>query len=735
MNKIALALSYFLLTALFYSCVKIPSQPVLPSWDTQLSVPLMNKTFYLKDMIAKDSARFVTVNNELVYRPAELVNQPQEIVVPTLNPLSASFVERLGLIPISSVSVPGFALSFKDITGQTPVNGVPWPGGDQTLNKDTVVVSDSSTYDYLIYEEGQMTLTITNTFHFKVNFTTPINLVNASNLSEVVGSFTIGTVDSSGGQKTASVVLNGKRMESLLRMQFQVQTVGLNGTKNYGGAITATISITKNGTGNPTLSEAKMKLVNEFYLPVTSITDSLQKLDDSVFIKIAEFSAGKFDININNAIPFDVIVGFNLREFVNKASGQSFKLFDYTVNSPRDSIKITGGQNYNMNVLMKDYRLQSPTLTNGVHFSLNIKTLVRSLTKKVIRKTDSVLVRIIPDQIAGVVQPYVLDNLTGKIPPTIVPVNENVEANLGSSTNNFSAASVKFDSAQITLKIFTKSLFPTDLKFDITSVTGGVAGQKLSTPNPPVGDRNHSPDGVSYRIFPGDTAKIVFDKLHPDANGKTIDQFLSGFIKNGRFSFPDKFVVAGLANLEPMDAYQNDSVGYVKNHDSVYTSVDFSFPLRLGIMDGSYKDTASISSNVSDTAMTNSILGGDILFDVFNTFPLGIEIKTKLLRSNPLDSTKADNISPPVLVLDTIRVAGDNTTNHTGVKSSSAITLTGSQALKISQAGFTAMDIKLVTAQDNGATPVKFNSTDSIRVKSSANLRFNVDVDRLSHKK
>ena len=719
-----------------------PPDPVAPSWTTQLTVPLMNRTYYFNDLVRKDSAFTTGSGGVLAYRPASLQNDPEPIVIPPLDPISATFVRQLGTIPISSVSIPGINMTFQELTGQSPP-GAPWPGAEISSNQNRQVLGDTASYDYLIYEEGQMRLTITNTFPFDITFAPGgIDLVDTTVVPAgvTIGTFPIGVVSKNNGSVSASITLNGKRTASALRMRFRFQTIDLAGkTVTAAQHVTAALAITRNGTGNPTLSEAKMKLANAFYLPVTDIRDSVQKLDDSTYIRTAEFTDGSFDITIENRIPFDVIVGFNLREFRDKATNTRFRLNRAPgTGQPDDSITIAGSAiNYRMPVQMRDYRLQAlkadrnlpqlireDTLTNGLHFSLDIKTLVESPTKSVIRKTDSIVVKIQP-----VVTPYHVDYVRGKIAPNTVPVNKSVDLNLGESKDKFTADGINFDSAQIVLKIFTNSLFPTDLKFDVTAMLNGVAGEKLSTP---VGKgRNASPEpGGKFRIFPGDTAKIIFDDANPDATGKTLSQFLSGFKQNGKFAFPDSFIIQGTAVLEPKDAYQNDSVGYVKNNDFVYTSLDFTFPLKIGIMNGSYKDTTSIVESIPDTAQVNLIQEGNIFFDLISTFPVGVEVRSKLLRPDPADSSRASRTAPPVLVLDTLRVDGSQ--DHSTKSSFTFVSLTGEDAAKISSAAFTAVDIKLGTTLNNGGTPIEFRQQDSIVVRSSANIKFKVDIDRLT---
>ncbi|NUN68810.1 MAG: hypothetical protein HUU02_03770 [Bacteroidetes bacterium] len=741
MHQWKLALLLAVTLPLSYQCTDIPASPVAPKWTTQLTVQLLKRTFFFEDMIRKDSTKFTTVNGELVYKPASQNNKPEAINLPEMKPVAALFTRALGLIPITSVTVPGV-----EIGGV--FSGLPLA---QKIVIDTsIVIGDTTLYEYLVYEDGYMKINLSNTMNFDWIFTTPMEVFNSDiNGAELtkLGQFNIGTVAKNVGVKRDSFAIT-QPQNGYMKMKFRLESeapIPFPGTIIINnGRLTIGFGISNAAGGNPSLSEAKMKLLQEFYLPVTSIQDSAQKLSDSIFIKSATFKGGAFDIVINNGIPFDVIIGFNLREFVNRQTNGSFRLKDAN-GIPQDSITIKGRSSYIDPVLMKDYMIAarrvnggSDTLTKDIHFSLSIKTLVKSPTKVVIKKTDSVLVEIRPKQTAGVNDPYVLDEVQGKIPPNIVSISDTIPAGVGSSNDNFSADSIKFDGAQIMLKIFTKSLFPTDLKFTVKGFADGTPTDSLSTPKGT--GKNASPDGVSYRILPGDTAKIIFDKHNADANGKTIDAFLSKFIRNGKFKFPDKFAIGGNAIISPQDQYISTdpaSVGVVKDDDSVYTSLDFSFPLKIGIVNGLYAaDTASIGDNV-DTSLTNSIVEGTIGFNLASTFPVALDIYSNLIKADPADPTKP---SRDPLTNSVITFPQDSTKLPLGVPGAldnqvkveyRSISLSDQDAKKVAQARFNAVQIKMRTAADNGNTPLAFVKDDSIQVITVANIKFRVDQDKL----
>lgn len=737
-----LALLLLLTLPFSYQCIDAPLDPVVPKWSTQLTVQLIKRTFFFSDLIRKDSSKFATVNGELVYKPASQDNKPQAINLPSMQPVEASFTRALGLIPITSVSVPGAAIGSQ-------LNGLPLA---QKVTIDTsIVIGDTTLYEYLVYEDGRMTINLSNTMNIDWTFTTPIQVINSNAAGAdlgVLGQFTIGTVAKNGGTKSDFFNIT-QPQNGYLKLKFKLETEApvspLPPFKTItGGNLSIGFGIASSTGGNPTLSEAKMKLLQEFYLPVSSIQDSAQHLSDSILVKSASFKGGAFDIKINNGIPFDVIVGFNLREFVNNQTGGSFRLSDKN-GVQQDSVTIKGRDSLQNTVLMKDYSIKAKrtngatdTLTKDIHFSLSIKTLVKSATKVVIKKTDSVLVGIFPKQTAGKNDPYLLDVVQGKIPPNTVAINDTIAAGIGSSNDAFTADSIKFDGAQIQLRIFTKSLFPTDMKFTIKGFSGGSATDSLSTPKGT--GANASVDGQSYRILPGDTAKITFDKFNPDANGRTIDQFLSKFIKNGKFKFPDKFAVNGRAVIEPVDQYNSSSassVGIIKDDDSVFTSLSFSFPLKIGIVNGLFAaDTADIGGN-ADTSMISSIVDGTIGFNLASTFPVAIDVYSNLLKADPNNPKKP---SRDPLTNSVIKFPQDSTKLPLGVPGAldnqvkveyRDITLTTEEAQKVAQAKFNATTIKLKTAADNGSTPIAFVKDDSLQIITVANIKFKIDQDKL----
>jgi len=760
-TKIILFFLLLLMLPLSFQCIKSPLAAKAPTWQVPLNIGLIDRTFTFEQMIAKDP-KFDTSGGTIVYRPASLVNKPTAINLPELNPLQASVSNKIGLLQLDVSSISGVNVGASQLFPAQSSFPFTYPalGPNFSLATQEPVSNPAALYDYVVFENGEMTLSITNNFQFDVTFANPgVQLINTDMLADpsdsIVATFTFpgGIAAGTTGQSTVS--LSGKTMSSNLYLKFTAQSSNIQGkTIHASDNLSAGMTIDGGGAGiKPSLSKAKIQL-NVPY-DVKNLPDSsIQLIDDSTKIKRAEFLDGGFTVRIINNIPTQLAVDFHFQEFVNKVNGLPFVLQDdVTGTDTVPSANSVNGQPGQLlqTVSMPDYALQSQDIVTvggkldtlsvpNVHFSLRIKTLAATQSRVVISKDDSVQVLIQPQNNHQTPprKTYILSKVTGKVKPTVVPINQTVNSAIGDIGSKFSAESIKFDSVSITLNILSTGSFPTDLTMKVIGLDNhGNQRASLTAEDPKPGG------GLTdkLRIYPGQTKKIVFNKsTSTGANG--IDQFLSSFFSGGNASFPSKLQVVGQAVVDPASYYQYaDSTGTVKAGDSVFTSVDLSFPVRVGIINGVYRDTVVLtdtSGNKIDKKDLALIDSGNVIFTIFNGFPLQITVGSKLLPglvSNPsmpnTDST-AVLLSLPksgLIVADSARYAS---------KPASPIGLTGtviplnsSDVGKINPARFVAVTIHLNTSGSN--QPVEFNKNYYVQLKAFVSVNYNVNVDSLTH--
>lgn len=757
-RTIVLFFLLFLMLPFSFQCVKTPLDFKAPQWSVPLNIQLIDRQWTFGDMIAKDP-KFITdsTTSHVEYRPSSIVNSPSAIVLPELNPLQAAVGNKLGLLQLDVTTISGVNVSASQLF---PGSGLPFTyplvAPNLSVAMQQPVSNPGALYDYVVFENGQMTLTIKNDFLFTVKFANPgLQLINTDMLAgsdSVVATFTFPGGIAPGATIPSTASLSGspgKRMSANLILRFTVQSDDIQG-KLISAADKLTAGMTIDGGApltKPTMSSAKIQLSTPY--DVKNLPDSsVQIVDDSTKIKRAEFRDGKFTVTITNNIPTRIAVDFKFKEFVDKVSGVSFKLRDdvtlIDTIPPRNPITGQPGTLL-QTVFMKDYAIQSQdTIHTGgkidtlsvpnVHFSLKIKTLAATASRVVITKDDSVQVAIVPGTNNQGKKTYVLDKVIGKVKPTPVPISQTVDAALGDVGNKFSADSIKFDSVSITLKILSTGSFPTDLAMKIIGLDkNGVRRDSLIA-------REVRSNGIlsdTLRINPGVEKKIVFDKS-TSTGGHGIDQFLSSFFSGGSGSLPQQFIVTGRALVDPPSYYQYpDSTGTVKAGDSVYTSVEFKFPVRVGIINGTYKDTITISDtsgNKIDKKSLSQIDSGKVIFTIINAFPLQLDVATKLFPALLTDKSKPDTSTALLLLPKVGEIRADSARYASKPEAPAGVTgtvisLTPDDVEKFNPASFIAVAIKMKTAGNDN--PVEFKKDYYVRLKAFVSVRFNVNFDKL----
>ena len=722
-----------------YRCIKNPMKPKAPAWTVPLNIGLIDRTWTFGQMVAKDPKFIIdSTTGSVEYRPSSLVNKPTAIVLPELTPAPSSVSQKLGLVPLTVPTIPDVTISFKDLFGVDPGNGITYLGPDATVTLNNVISNPTATYDYLVFQDGLMTLQITNNFPFAISFQSGVQLVNVDQDQAVVANFAFTTIAAnSSATKTANV--SGKLMSANLKMQSTVTTSGASG-KTVTNTQTLVSHLTIGGTsgGIATLQKAKVQLSVSY--PVFNNPDSaVQLIDDSTKIKRAEFSDGGFQIKITNDISTSISVGFALKEFVDRVTGAPFKLKN---DATGDTSGIVGPNSvFVQTVSMKNYAIQSQhdTIIGGrldtlsvpnVNFAINIKTLGVTQGRVVISKDDSVRVDVTPlnNTQSPPRKTYILSKVIGKVKPTYVPINETVDAAIGDIGNKFSADSIKFDSVSITLKILSTGAFPTDLIMKVIGLDNKGARRDSLVP---FKTGTNIPD--TLRIYPGIQRQVVFNKTT-----SRIDQFLSSFFVGGQGSLPSKFIVTGQAVVDPKAYYQYaDSTGTVKVGDSVFTSLDFLFPVRVGIINGVFADTVSIgdtSGNKIDKKSLALIDSGNVIFTITNGFPFQLDVTSKLLPGKATNKSIPDTSTTLLTLPKSGSIRADSARyasrpNSPNGLSGIIIGLTRNDVSQINPAQFVVVNVHMNTS--GSSQPVKFNSSYAVRLRGYVSVQYTINPNSL----
>ncbi len=594
---------------------------------------------------------------------------------------------------------------------------VPDPAPPVALNQ---VFGDSTDFKFIIFDSGTMKLTIVNTFPFDIQFSgNSVKLVNKNDTTQVVGDFTFAGPITAGSTVTSNLIqLGGKRMDAVMKLQGNVTL-----TNYFGKSIAGTEKLTSTlSLDNGYLQSASVSTLNFNPTSVLAIPDSAVRLDDSIKVKSAKFESGSMKIRIVNKAALKLSVKFSISELKDNTKGGA--VYQLPGTDPVTGIKeILPNDSVVTTIDMKDISFVSSeklgidtVSTLDLHFSLEIKTLKANSGYITVNKTDQVIAEVTP---AG---SFVLQEVQGKIPPQTLKVDQSFDVGIGDIGNNLTLKGIK-SAINLSVNVLTTGLFPTDVNLFVVPVN--KTGLRADSVN------------ITKRIMPGDPSVIAIDTA-------SVNKLMNSFLTTSG-ELPSKFLVRGNVTLNPMELYANASlnigVGRVNKKDSVFVNLDYAIPVAIGIKDGVLKNPPTeFSQTFSDTAQLSLIKKGNIYLDFGNTFPLDIEMKLSLLKGILPGKTVPDTISPPVLTIPQnpadsvnyppLRIAADTTTARTGMRSFTFLTLTPDDARKLTEASFSAVELKMKTA-GNGNVAKLFNQTDKLTMSVKANIVFLVSESKL----
>jgi hypothetical protein len=695
-------ISSAILIAGLAGCFEAPKEPVAPTTDVQLSVPIANRVFLVGDFAQNETLLTPTGDGGFLFQTSGPTQSfgvnGFEIELDT-----ASAEVSLGSFVVDDPPPSFTRVTYREITGFDPPP-VPTPAPEASYTVPGTDIGPTGTFETVTFESGSATLRIRNTLPMPVDFPEGVRLRNNRTTTPVDTSTVVvfsfgGRVIQPGEQDSSVVDLAGMTLQTLLRIvDATLHTSGSGGVPVSIGAQDG-VELRLIVTGLR-VSSALALIPNQ---TIVSVQDSVVALDDSVSLQDAAFKSGSFSITLENTIDATVTVSVQLNELKDRSSGAPF-VFNHQFDGPGV---------FNLVVDMRTLILQSPKDTIGTYatFSAGIGTIA-SQTLRQVNSTDVVKVRFDPT----VGDPVMIESLTGRITPTTISARQGSVVDLGELNEKF-LGTLTFDSIMVGINMEFTSGFPFD--YDLRLV--GLNRQA----SPPVMDSIVLPPPVGSsvrRIFPipGQTSRIEVDL------GDGLQNFLNSFSPN----FPDSFIVSGSMLLNPPDVFPTPA-GRQTIYDTsrVYTSFDLSFPLNLGILGGEVQDTVHLHDGERlPNDFIESSVRGTVFFQITNAMPLGLSFRAAFLQET----------SPGVF--DTLLWVPSNTVRTiltgsvdpaTGVVVSPTvsafdISLPSSDMQLYNQSDVLYFQFGLETA-NGGTVPVKFTDADFIRLETSANIVYRLE--------
>lgn len=690
-------------------CIDMPQTPVMPNWNTQLSIPLVDTVYSLNDAF-KDNDEISSLNGVFQYRPAPRIFDP--IVIGDSNTLrlnppvtDTSFSQQVGELEIpvpapfferlTAASIITDFATFRDpntnrdttlpimIDPTQPITIFPIPQIGFTelpasFLDTTIVFPSTGDFNYLQLTSGGFQLVVTNNLPIDLP-TVPVEIRNSDN--ELLATVSLSNL-LSGAADSQFIDLANKKitggMSVKIALDVPSRQLPITFLPEHGVGIKATL------VGPLVVRRAEVRI------PAFVIADehiSTVPIDDSTFVNEVRFSRGKVRVTISSAIDADVSFFFTFKELVRSKLNEPFSIDE--VVSPTQPLTFTVPLGLGEN----DYRFLSQQNQNTINLALKVKTLEPDRITT-IYDTNSVSVRV-----EFLDTPFILDAVRGRLTPFHRSVNETVEIPEIRVGSGFSADSVVLPNSSLRLFIASNAGHPFDLALNILGFD--KEGRQRGQIGLPSNDESPTP-GV-WRFRPGRENVI-------ELNGNLFSQFMKQFPE----SQLRRLSIVGSIDVNPIDVYSNpddpNHIGQIVIGDSVFTRAEYGVPLSLGVYNGAFTDTIDIGGSDSkgstiDEDILTSIVEGRLSFQVENTIPVHLGLRTSFL----------DAFGRVILTPDSLDIT-------TGT-SQPTLRLTRDQALKFNQ----AKKVIVRLLMDTESQTAILNTSQYVKVRLSANLVYNVN--------
>lgn len=679
----------FLIFIFFYGCVEKPSEPVLPTWDVDLTVPILDKTFKLGDLIEKDTTYLkIGVGGQIYYSTSQNLGATTVGDNLKVSDISTSASTRLGNFEIKDPGTISAKITATQVFPSLPSN---LPPGNYVIpsNSPGQTVSTSFTafnnFQSITLDDGVLKITVTNSLPVSLQFPGGLKIYSQDNPSTPILVLFDNELIGPNSQKTGTASLAGKTLPANLGLTVTVLSPGSGGSAVYLDINQMFLSVSASFE-NLSIASATARIPTQTKPIVIDSTFILEPNEPQPnLINEVTFKGGQMKIEVTNNIDLGLNGTLTLRNFINKSNGSPLQisLNIGRKNSPNSAVT--------QNINLADYKLVG-NLSNQISYRVEVRTEDTGNEFRVISKNDGISAKITLTNV-------VINSISGKVKPTRVNFKEQrIDlSGLKDYRNKFKGA-LKFDDIQVDINLVKTAQIVFDLNLKIKGVntrTGKV--DSLEIP-------------VDQRRFSGTTQRISLNK-----SNSTIVDFINSFAST---ELPEYLLVTGYVFINP-----NYELGQVSSTDSIYGSVVVSFPASVGISNAVLRDTSKVDELSNDAKKQLDKMGyGKLFVEVENG--VGIELK---FRANILGFVMDSLISIPKGGDFSIPSAPiDNNGFSIGTsKFTNVIELERDEIQKLKNMKFVRSFFSLATA-GNGKV-VKFRTTDSIRVKIYGRLKYKVE--------
>jgi len=664
---------------LSWQCIDPPAEPIIPTWDVDVSLPLINRQYMLEELVEKNPELLsIDENGMLIYSFSDTMqNDPFGDLI-RLHPEPADFSFGIGVFTLSPPEVD-FTVEVGPYPGLQPGYEGTSPGVPPVPVSGTLPPVDSMTY--MIVESGFAGLGLFNESGVPVELPGGVTITNSDD-GTVVGHFIFNDVIDPGEYVESFVNFEDTRVNRDLEYDFTFSSPPDDDVTIPDEPVLAF---------NLHFDELYVSEA-EAQIPGQTLQTSYEGevvIDDSTYVTEVLFSQGILELQMRNLGNINVPVTVTFPEL--RPRNNPSQEYSISRTLPRGSINT-----YTIDI--QHMMIHNTTLKNSLTYIIRLGTIEGTNDYRVVRSTDA-----ISGEVKASEPPYdelVVERIEGIIPPTRYDISEHVTLDIGDPADMFEG-DVRFNDVQLNLGLFLDGGFDAIANLSIVGENKDGVRDSLEIP---VGQRHFSV---------GEWTSIVFDK-----SNSPIDDFLSTFVPH----FPEDLYVTG--NLMVNPDYED---GYIDVNNTLTTSVQLNVPFDFGIQGGLVRDTLSIGDGDDglDGDMFDYFNYGHMYFETDNGIPLEMDMRINLLDDQDVVMRQFPITGEPAIGIKAAPVDSSGRVTGTAGRDVRVLNLSREDIRLVRDADKTELLLFINTNDDNET--VVFNSQNSIRLKIYAT--FNITAD------
>ncbi len=668
------------------SCFKEPLSPVAPTWDVNLVVPLLNRTFTMQELIAKDTSMLhVGSGNEVIFSSSV---QSERTYLGDL--IEITPFNELVRAPIGRFDIDAAPMQMPVDVPFLP-HGANVPVPDTTVSLAEIQASQTS-FSRVTFSDGSIQLTIEN------NLPVPIDIVDAIGLRDnqhnVVAVFSFNpSAIGPHSSRTASVDVAGKTLTG----DFFLTDLRVHIT---GSAVPVPIPASDIMVATFATQDLEARYAEVAQIPpqfLNSRDTTYLPMEDSTLVRDVYLRNGTVFLSLVNGIDMGMMLHFRVNELY-RQYGSNWQVFE-------DSIYLPAKGSGSTSIDLSGSRIRSLD-GDFVRFVTTVSSfgIVGSAGQYVtVSDTDAVRITISGSQ------NYVADSALCVLKPTSIPVDEVVHLNFGDLSETFTGT-LQIPSANLAFRPDIDLGFPLDMEV-VFAAKKNSAGDLAYLQLP----------STQKRISPT-TAVLQFD---PVEVGRFLTE-LSG-------KLPDSLRIIGSILVNPPGVYDPTPAGAksIGRNSSFGGGISLDVPLHLSLSAGQVRDTLAVGDSTGDGSRDfelnkgpiSDMNSGTVYFEVENSLPMKTGIRLALLGSArqhllmvPQSGTPLEFAAPQVDQQGTVTVPA---------RSTAMIALSSSDVQLFDPAEYVVYEIHLDTAP--GASAARFTVSDNLKIRMWSSLSYRVN--------